>query len=86
MSGHNSKGFNSAICLNQNVKRDVVNPFFIIPHVPKVRARCCTKCQKIMLKASKLWMPRPQDFILQHLLELEGGPEGYVKKYQSCLF
>ena len=32
----------------------------------------------------KLWMPRPEDSILQHLLKPEASPD--VKQYQQCLF
>ena len=40
------------------------------------------KIPKINLKASKLWMPRPQNSIFQHPLEPEAGPEGGIRKYQ----
>ena len=34
----------------------------------------------------QLWMPWPEDSILQHLLKPEASPEGDVKRYQQCLF
>ena len=36
-----------------------------------VRARCCTKYQKLVLKALQWWMPWPQEPIFLHLLEPE---------------
>ena len=53
--------------------------FFIFPSVARVRAKCCTKYPKLMLKTSQLWMPCPQDPIFQHLLEPETGIEGAIK-------
>ena len=47
---------------------------------------CWTKYPKLMLKASNLWMPGPQDSIFQHPLEPEAGPEGGIRKYQLCFF
>ena len=43
---------------------------------------CWTKYPKFMLKASKLLMLGPQDWILQHLLEPEAGPEAGIRNYQ----
>ena len=45
----------------------------IIPPVVGVRARYCTKYQKLVLKALQWWMPWPQEPILLHLLEPETG-------------
>ena len=53
--------------------------FFIFPSVARVRAKCCTKYPKLMLKTSQLWMPCPQDPIFQHFLEPETGIEGAIK-------
>ena len=43
----------------------------IIPPVVGVRARYCTKYQKLALKALQRWMPWPQEPIFLHLLEPE---------------
>ena len=43
----------------------------IIPPVVGVRARYCTKYQKLVLKALQWWMPWPQEPIFLHLLEPE---------------
>ena len=43
----------------------------------------CTKNLKLMFKASKLWMPKPQELIFQHPLEPEASPEGDIKCYQQ---
>ena len=43
----------------------------IIPPVVGVRARYCTKYQKLVLKALQRWMPWPQEPIFLHLLEPE---------------
>ena len=45
----------------------------IIPPVVGVRARYCTKYQKLVLKALQRWMPWPQEPIFLHLLEPETG-------------
>ena len=45
----------------------------IIPPVVGVRARYCTKYQKLVLKALQWWMPWPQEPIFLHLLEPETG-------------
>ena len=50
------------------------------------RASMLDKISKIHVKAPKLWIPGPEDAILQHLLEPEAGPEGGIRKYQKCLF
>ena len=47
--------------------------YCIIPPVVGVRARCCTKYQKLVLKALQWWMPWPQEPIFLHLLEPETG-------------
>ena len=39
-----------------------------------------------MSNASKLWIPRPQDSNLQHILKTKASPEGDVKRNQQCLF
>ena len=40
------------------------------------------KIPKIHIKASKLWMAGPQDYILQLHFVPEAGPEGGIRNYQ----
>ena len=57
----------------------------IIPPVVRVRARYCTKYQKLVLKALQWWMPWPQEPIFLHLLEPETGL-GMASKNTNYVF
>ena len=57
----------------------------IIPPVVGVRARYCTKYQKLVLKALQWRMPWPQDPMFLHLLEPETGL-GVASKNTNVFF